>query len=243
MIGSFLVYMPVVSLLGVCLYVRLLDGVYSFKHLDQSPSLARTSRSSSSPLSDAPAPSNALAGSKRRFSTSSLSDEDEENRPLASRAFLLNNANESQISLLNATQDEDVMEIDADPDADSTPLEPIAAVLDMDVDSSVPPPSPGNTAPGKSAKSQMGLAHQAPGTTVRALPEKVALAAAAAEANAKAEVRRTVGGADEGLQVDRLATGVTVDAGALRVRSLSSLQTDMSQNSIPTLRSPVLSQA
>ncbi|KAF8313144.1 Bromodomain-containing protein [Clavulina sp. PMI_390] len=69
----------------------------------------------------------------------------------------------------------------------------------------------------------MGLAPQTGGSTVqgpggeklRLLPDKQAHAAAEAEANAKAKVRRTVGGADEGQQVDRLATGVTVDAGAL----------------------------
>ena len=39
-------------------------------------------------------------------------------------------------------------------------------------------------------------------------------AMAAAEAKAKANVIRTVGRADEGQQVARLATGVTIDAGA-----------------------------
>ena len=185
--------------------------------IDHSPSLARTSRSASSALSDAPVPTNPQAGQKRRRSSTSLSDDDEEDedRPLASsHAFLLNNQaslppDDSQFSLASGSQDVGTMDLDVDGDTET---------MEMD-ESSVPPLTPGaSAAAGKSSKSShMGPAPQTPGPTVRDLPEKAAAAAAAAEADAKAEVRRTVGGADEGQQVDRLATGVTVDAGALSV--------------------------
>lgn len=124
-------------------------------------------------------------------------------------------------------------DMDADADADADADVDADADADADADDALlslgdPQQQPADgSAHGKkstSAKgSHMGLVSQSTANTtqgpsgekVRLLPEKQAHAVAEAEANAKAKVRRTVGGADEGQQVDRLATGVTIDAGAL----------------------------
>lgn len=106
-----------------------------------------------------------------------------------------------------------------------------SAILDfegMDLDAyaeldqeyaSVPPAAPEpeqllSPTHGKTSMTHLGPQNNSTGEAKRLLTEKVAAATVAAD-KAKAEVRRTVGGADEGQQVDRLATGVTVDAGAL----------------------------
>jgi hypothetical protein len=195
--------------------------------------------SNSSSLSEDPGHS---LGTKRpRSRSSSLSDEDgsDDDRPLAARTgaapglqFDLNlnlnlGLNFSSQKTNAGTIDFDMADLDPDRDQDHE-LDPDAdadadadAEVDIDADEASLSQQPNDAQPespthGKTAKSHTGLAPQT--NTVsgdRLLPEKKAYAAAVAEANAKAEVRRTVGRADEGQQVDRLATGVTVDAGAL----------------------------
>lgn len=97
-------------------------------------------------------------------------------------------------------------------------IDSIAADIDPEY-ASVPPnddQEPTSPTVGKTAKTHLTVGPQAQssGEAQRKLNDKKA-AVAAADAKAKEEVRRTVGRADEGQQVDRLATGVTIDTGSL----------------------------
>jgi len=221
-----------------------------------SPTLGRSDRSLSSVLSD-PSPRVGTKRRRSPSSSLSDEDGSDDDRPLAARTgaapglrldlnlSLSSQKTNASMMTFDITdtytppEPDPELDLDADADADADVDADVDADADADADADidadeVSSQQPNGTHPesptlGKTTKGHIGLAPQtttAPGG--RLLPEKKAHAAAVAEAHAKAEVRRTVGRADEGQQVDRLATGVTVDVEALpsvRVQFTLSLQT------------------
>jgi hypothetical protein len=166
---------------------------------------------SSSGLSDVPM---SMVGNKRhRSPSSSLSDEDEEDKPLAARSapsvdssFGYKGAMSTQDSNSVVPDGEIDPEIDAEADGD--------ADGDMDADedpSEQTIKSPTSTK--RAGKTSATLGHVSLSNHKTNIGQ-VSEAQVAAEATAKENLIRTMARADEGQQVARLATGVTIDAGA-----------------------------